>query len=590
MTKWRTVLLALGGAACLALIAAFFSKRPPASPPLPALVAYANLPPQFNQALAAAHAAVSQSEKVDFEAVRRLARLYHANRLFPEARACYSVLAAAPAGLTARDRYYLADIALGESDLAAAQTELKQVIALEPGYLPARLSYAESLFKSGQESAAELAYQDVIAMEAEQPDASLGLARIDLQRDAEDAAISRLEQALSRHPNAVSIAALLAKINERRGKSARAIALTQLSLQAPAPPMADPWLDALLPDCYDTQRLSLTFEEYFKTGRMDAAVPLLDRLTLLDPTGPITMMFAGVSHAKALQHITAVREYYAALRQGGDPEKICPHLVQSLLAIGNVSEAATVITGYFEKSPTSLPLAKAYAEVALRQGDEKGARNLLEKILEREPYLVPQNMALAKIQWSAGERDAAAICLQRVAVAAPADVPSRALLGEYYLGKGESLAAVKILDEAREHAAAKTPEYDHLTAMLGAACVQESEAQAAAGKLSEASRLVERAIELIPNKPEVYGLAANIYVQTKQFSRAAELLGKLAGFQPENPTIYLSLGDVLYQAGKPDQAREQWKQALQHVATGDGELRKALIDRLEGRITGETFQ
>jgi tetratricopeptide (TPR) repeat protein len=101
---------------------------------------------------------------------------------------------------------------------------------------------------------------------------------------------------------------------------------------------------------------------------------------------------------------------------------------------------------------------------------------------------------------------------------------------------------------------------------------------------------VERAIELIPNKPEVYGLAANIYVQTKQFSRAAELLGKLAGFQPENPTIYLSLGDVLYQAGKPDQAREQWKQALQHVATGDGELRKALIDRLEGRITGETFQ
>src|SRR4051812_39952901 len=132
MTKWRIVLLALGGAACLALIAAFFWKRHSTSPPLPALVAYGNLPPQFNQALTAAHAALSQSGKLDFEAVRRLARLYHANRLFPEARACYAVLVAAPAGLTARDWYYLADIALGESDLAAAEADLKKVIEKEP--------------------------------------------------------------------------------------------------------------------------------------------------------------------------------------------------------------------------------------------------------------------------------------------------------------------------------------------------------------------------------------------------------------------------------------------------------------------------
>ena len=590
MTKWRTVLLALGGAACLALIAAFFWRRHSLSPPLPALIAYANLPPQFNQALTKAHAAVSRAENLDLEAVRRLARLYHANRLFPEARACYAVLAAAPPGLTARDHYYLADIALGESDLASAQTHLKKVIEMEAGYLPARLSLAESLFKSGQEDQAEKVYRDVVAMEAEQPEASLGLARLELQRGQEDAAVARLEQALSRHPNAIPMAALLAKIHERRGNTDRAVALTQLSLQAPAPPVADPWLEALLADCYDTQRLSLTFEEYFKTGRMDAAVPLLDRLTLLDPTGPITMMFAGVSHAKALQHITAVREYYAALKQGGDPEKICPHLVQSLLAIGNLSEAATVIAGYFDKNPNSLPLAKAYAEVALRQGDDKLARNLLEKILQREPYLVPQNMSLAKIQWAAGERDAAAICLQRVAVAAPADVPSRALLGEYYLGHGESLAAVKILDEARSHAAPKTPEHDRLTAMLGAACVQESAARMAAGKLPEAARLVERAIELLPDKPDVYGLGANIYVQSKQFSRAAQLLEKLAALQPDNPTIYLSLGDVLYQGGQHDQARLQWRQALQHVAASDDELRNALNERLEGRITSATFQ
>jgi Flp pilus assembly protein TadD len=189
----------------------------------------------------------------------------------------------------------------------------------------------------------------------------------------------------------------------------------------------------------------LTFEEYFKQGRMDAAVPLLDRLAVLDPNGPITRMFAGISHAKALQHITAVREYYAALGQGGDPEKVCPLLVRSLLAMDNVEEAATVIAGYYQKAPASIPLAKAYADVALRQQDTRRARSLLELVPEKEPYLQAQNMSLARIYWTAGEREAAARCLVRVVQASPQDIPARALLGEYHLGKGDPAAAITVL-------------------------------------------------------------------------------------------------------------------------------------------------
>ena len=64
----------------------------------------------------------------------------------------------------------------------------------------------------------------------------------------------------------------------------------------------------------------------------------------------------------------------------------------------------------------------------------------------------------------------------------------------------------------------------------------------------------------------------------------------MATLQPDNPTIYLSLGDVWYQDGQPDQARRNWEKALQFAAAGDAELRSALGDRLSGRITAETFK
>src|SRR5207249_1872943 len=115
-----------------------------------------------------------------------------------------------------------------------------------------------------------------------------------------------------------------------------------------------------------------------------------------------------------LQHVAAVREYYDALGRDGDPEKIAPLLVSSLLAIGKVDEASALMADLYAKTPASSPIAKAYAEVAIRKGDEKLSRELLTKILEKEPYLQSQNMSLAKILWASGERDLAAKYLQRI--------------------------------------------------------------------------------------------------------------------------------------------------------------------------------
>ena len=179
----------------------------------------------------------------------------------------------------------------------------------EPNYLPARLALANALFKTGDEGAAAKEYSAALAIEPDQPQASLGLARIELQKGDDDVALARLEELMAAHPESTAGAALLAQVLERLGQTDRAVAMAQWSLQKPEPPLADPWLAGLLTDCYDTQRLSIAFEEYFKLGKMEGALPLLDRLSELDPNSPSTRIFRGFSHARAHRHTEATREF-----------------------------------------------------------------------------------------------------------------------------------------------------------------------------------------------------------------------------------------------------------------------------------------
>jgi tetratricopeptide (TPR) repeat protein len=578
---------AVAGLACLAIAASLLLGRKGGGLNLPASRHYGNLPEVFNQALQDARERI-RAKGADPGELRKLAHLYQANRLDPEARACFQQLAGTAAGLAPRDHYYLADLDLNAGDLAGAQSELRAVLAAEPAYLPARLALAEALFKSGQDEQAAKEYTAILSTEANQSQALFGLARIELQRGNDDAAMARLEDLMASHPESSSGAALFAQVLERRGEADRAVAMTEWSRQKPEPIPADPWMKEMLADCYDVQRLALKFEDYFKTGQIDEAVPFLHRVEELDPNSPVPPLLRGWSDAQAHHDLEAVTEYSQALAKGGDPEKICPYLVQSLLTLGKVTEAAKLMADYYAKMPESIPILSAYADVAVRLQDEKLTRVLLTNVLRKEPYLYSANVSLGKILWAAGERDEAAKCLQRIATVYAGDVASRALLGEYYLGKAQPLQAVKPLEQAIAQVQKEAPVYRSLTAMLDAAYLQAGNGEMAQGRFAPAADFFDKAVRLAPADPRGYAGQAGALVQLKQFRPAAVPLEKLASLQPQNPTIYLSLGDVLLQVGDADQARRNWQKALQLTGAGEAELRGALEQRLNGNISAET--
>ena len=588
MTKRRLMtgcaIVAIAAIGTAAIVAA---RR--GTPGLPAAAHYANLPAQFDGALESARAKVVAGGYVS-EDVRGLARLYEANGLTDEAVVCYRILNRRD-GLTAQDHYYLADMLAYRGDLAAAEVELRAALKAEPGYLPAHLILGDVLFKSGRPEEAKAEYEATIARYPDQPQAMFGLARIDLQNGNDDAAVATLSALLTKHPEMTSGAGLLAQVLDRRGDTARAGVLRLWSRQKPEPIPEDPWMDALLLDCFDLQRLGLKFEEYHSSGQIALALPLLRRIEELDPKSPIPPLLRGWSQIQNHNDAGAVDEYREALSRGGDPEKICPYLAQALLNLGRVSDAAKLLAEYNEKKPGSIPILTAYADVAMREKDRPLATALLEQVVEKEPFLISADMTLASLRWAAGERDEAARCLERVTQVAPGDVPSRALLAEYYLGRKQPESAVPMLEQALTSETTDTAARRNLAQMLFAAYLAAGNDQEEKGEGAGAvANFYEKAIRLAPANPGGYAAKAAACARLGMLGDAAAALRKLAELQPANPTVFLSLGDVLYRQGDRGGATLNWRRARELTRADDTALMQALGSRLNGPITEATFQ
>ncbi|HEY1791603.1 MAG TPA: tetratricopeptide repeat protein [Opitutaceae bacterium] len=570
-----TLKLCAAAAALAAASAAVIAVRP-RGPGLPPYARHPALPASFDAALVAAYGRASSRGA---DSVRELAALYLANGLYDEASACYRV-APLSRSLSARDHYYLAMIAQAKSDLEGAKSELQATIRLDPRVLAPRLELADCLYKTGDPDGAGAAYRAVLAAQPDQPQAMFGLARVELQDGDDNAAAAELGRLMGAHPENASGAGLYAEILGRRGDKAGEARMTLLSRQKPEEAVPNPWVDDLYPRCYDIQRLSLKFEEYFNSGAIERAEPLMQRVGEVDPSNPIPQFVEGWSLARSHRDAEAVEEYKRALDKGGDPERICPFMAQSLLALGRTREAAALLASAYAKRPDSVSLLMVYADVAGKAGETAAARPLLEKLLQRQPDLRSANMSLARILWSSGERDAAARRLQRVADGYPADVPSRALLGEYFVGKGQAALAVPPLEEALRSPDLRPDAAAQVTASLYRAYLAAARDSDPSG--TRAAGWADKAERLEPGVPDAYAAKAAICAAAGQLDEAAQALGGLAALQPSNPTVFLSWGDVAYKKGDAALAAQKWRLALSLTPEGDSRLREALRSRLDG--------
>lgn len=553
---------------------------------LPVLPIDAVIPTALRERLRAARDAIRDPAR-DAEGVRRLARLHHANGHHDQAQQCYDLITVGEAGLNAQDHYFLADMAFTRGDLADAQAHLREVLDREPDYVPAHLAMARARLKSGQAETAEHMFAEVLARVPDHIEATVNLARLAVAQGNDEAAVIRLEELVAARPEATSALSLLAQLVERRGETDRAVALRELSQQRPEPAAADPWMSQLDADIYDVRLLGLRYEELMRSNEAEAANVFLRRIEEIEPRGTVVPLLQGAAAAQARRHEDAVVHYQAALDRGGDPERICPVLVTSLLTLERTEAALKLMEKHHSRQPDSIPLTVAYSEVMLKRKDHPGARAIFSRALERQPYLVPQNMALAEILWAEGNYDHAADCLRRVAQVDTKHLAARALLGEYHLRRSDPASALPVLEEARALTPADPAARRQIEITLVSAHLMAARGALRENAPQEALRHVDQAIEVSPREPQVHAGRAEVFAHLGEHERATEALQRLADLQPDNPTVQLSLGDIRLRQGRRDLAIQHWSVARNLIAPGDEALRAAVEQRLGRTVAKE---
>ncbi|HTL67366.1 MAG TPA: tetratricopeptide repeat protein [Lacunisphaera sp.] len=250
----------------------------PALPPVPDLSAAS---PALRDAIVAADARA----RGRFTAVKglvALSRLYHANGYYDAALACYTGLEklqpAEPRWL-----HLHAFIIAGYGELDPAIKMWQRVTQLAPDYVPAHLRLADALLKSNQIAAAGAEYETVLKLSPDNAYARLGLARIDLEAQRWDQAREKLE-AIVRQTHFNLGYDLIVSLYERLGLSSEAASIRGSSKASGAyRDFPDPWLSALMDDCFDPYRLGITAGVAAQSGDTAGAKRLLLRAIELAP-------------------------------------------------------------------------------------------------------------------------------------------------------------------------------------------------------------------------------------------------------------------------------------------------------------------
>ena len=242
-------------------------------------------PEKLGELLKSAHS-LATGRKGALKGVAELGRLYHANGYRKEAEACWNLLGSVDPK-NPQWTYFLADIRKSASDFESMADLLRLTVKLAPDYLPAWLQLAAWELKNGRLDAAENYYLQRLNRLPSDPYARFGLARVALQRGRKDDGRRLIEQLVRESPEFPPGHSFYAEMLAADGDVAGARQQRWLAREAGRFRDADdPWLQGLVPWCYDPKRLYVLATVDYQTSQSDHGVSLFQKAIELAPEDP----------------------------------------------------------------------------------------------------------------------------------------------------------------------------------------------------------------------------------------------------------------------------------------------------------------
>ncbi len=242
------------------------------------------------------------------ESWAQLAMVYHANDLVDLAEPCYQQ------SLTlkrddARLWYYLARLRSELGDVPGALSAAQTAAAEDPaqGFIHWRRGFW--LLELGDLKAAEKSFTLATQQNPAVPIGRIGLARIAVERGADDQAANILEQILANHrplPNASYVRNQLGRAYQRLGRHKEAQPLlSQQPLKSLSWP--DPWSDALYQHRWLEEWLILRAHRLINARDHQSALKVLEPLREFHPNDPTLLKMLGMAYFSSGEHDRAIQ-------------------------------------------------------------------------------------------------------------------------------------------------------------------------------------------------------------------------------------------------------------------------------------------
>jgi HemY protein len=418
----------------------------------------------------------TDSRRTMIEGVMELGRLYHANGFAREAEACWRLMQAEQPR-EARWCYLLADLRRAAGDYDGMRRLLIKTLELAPDYSPARLLLANLQFKSGEIEQAAANYRLRLTARPRDPYARLGLIRVAMQTKQRDEARKLLEDLLKDAPDFSTAHNLYAEILAAEGDAAGAARQRWLGAETLryADP-EDPWLDDLLSQCFDYDRLCICGTRDFQRADHERARTLFERAAGLDPgrtdayellselylkdgrpaevrtlleqalphlTRKSPVVFINLAQAYRLLQLPA--EAGRVLRQGlaqiGDTPELRDALGLVCADLGDHEHAIGMFRSALARNPNDAAMNYHLAVSLLALGRLDETLAALDRSLTLQPEFPPTLVLRGHIEMEAGHWSQAEPYLRRVLASHPENQEARRLLAEWHLHMGSDAEA-----------------------------------------------------------------------------------------------------------------------------------------------------
>ncbi|HTL62254.1 MAG TPA: tetratricopeptide repeat protein [Nitrospira sp.] len=533
----------------------------------------------------------------------------------------------------------LLHLKLGQaSHLQAAFAELTRSVQLDKHNQDAQLKLGE-LYLLGNEPARAREQADIVLVSAPQSQEGLvlkGRSLVNEKRHQE--AIAELKKAIELNPKNIHVYVELARayFAANDPSSAEATLKEALKIEPNSkeilPALGDFYVSTGKPDQAETiykqvleiapenedtyLRLAALYQRYNKPAEAEAS---LQKLAALKPQDEKPHIYLGDFFRWVGEPDKALASYRRATQVNPSSIAARDMLISQYLDMGNTSEAETKVKAILEKNNRDLSGRFFEGRIRLAKGNADDAISLFQGVIKDEPksslahhflgiaFLQKRQIgqaraalveavklnpndgnsrtALARLYLAEGSADLAIEQAQAAIQINPRNVQAAIASGDAYLVKRD-FAKSRQLFEIVSQALPNDPIGPYRLGLIARAEKNDAKALAyfeealvrkpaaiepimqiamvkvAQGKPKEARERVTKQLEASPNNPQLYILLGQLWFEAKDPAEAETAFKKAIELDHASLSAYMGLGQIYQQAGKTDQAIKEYEAVL----------------------------